>query len=158
MTIYNVLLGQINFRCNYHRFKGIIPDSVNSALYYLGVGSMISGPMIGYFDRYSDVHTHSIFTAIYVICQVVYLANFSYILNKNSDKFEGKGGQIQLMSLFNKVVLVVGGISLYYKIMGIKIGGYSAMIEWVVFESSMAMHNILAYVVDYREIVIPSLN
>ena len=58
---------------NYQRFKGLISDTYNSAMYYFAMGSIVSGPLIAYFDRYSDVHTHSLVAAIFVICEIFYL-------------------------------------------------------------------------------------
>jgi hypothetical protein len=49
---------------------------------------MVAGPFIGYFDRYSDVNTHVIFTTIFVICEVFYLLIVPTVILKNSDKFD----------------------------------------------------------------------
>src|ERR1700733_9519696 len=90
LTIYNVFVNQVNLRSNYSKFKGIISDNYNNFLFYTAVSSIVSGPLIGYFDRYSDVHTHSFVVAIFVISEILYVLNCIYITNNNRDYFKGK--------------------------------------------------------------------
>jgi len=154
MTTY-AALKQANFRAHYLRLSGITSDSTNTALLCIGLSSCISGPLIAYFDRYSDVHTHSIVVVFFVIAEVLYFFIYAGILNNHPLKFIGCEGQIQTLNIMKYITLAIGGISIYAKITGQSIGGYSAMIELIVFCISMGVYATLVKISPYVSIVVP---
>ena len=117
---------------------------MNNTLYYFGLTSCITGPLIAYFDRYSDVQTHSIVTVIFTSCEVLYVFIMVGVMNTNIGEFKGKESMIALSAKMRYVVAVVGGYMLYNKIMDIDIGGWGAIGEWIVFEMSFAFMAVLA--------------
>lgn len=129
---------------------------MNSALMYIGFGSCISGPLIAYFDRYSDVHTHSIVVVIFIVCEVLYVFMFIQLLNDNRTKFPNKNSPIDTLLNLRYLTCVLGGIMLGCKVLGIKNGGFGAIGELIVFEVSFGMYAILACVSPYQDVLVVS--
>ena len=83
MAFYNAVILMVTYRANYKRFSKVISPTTNNILYYVGVISTVTGPMVAYFDRYSDVFSHTDFAVAFTLTQIIYLFSFVGILNAN---------------------------------------------------------------------------
>ena len=152
MSVYNLAVNHFIFRAVYSKLNGIIPDLINNGLFLISIGSMVSGPLIAYFDRYTDVHTHVYVTAIFVICEVLYLLIVPTIILRNSDKFETK--YLGLLAIGRLALIIVFGILLYCKLNDIELYGWSAVGEWILFEVTFLVRFFIALVIDYSDVVV----
>ena len=82
-TAYFVGIHQVNVRSLYSRFHGIISDKYNNRLFYVGLISSFSLPMIGVFDNRKFVIIHKGFALIFFTSSAFYLSMIAYLKNKH---------------------------------------------------------------------------
>jgi hypothetical protein len=89
-TAYFVGIHQVNVRSLYSRFHGIISDKYNDRLFYVGLVSSFSLPMIGVFDNRKFVIIHKGFAFIFFTSSAFYLSMIAYLKNKHRSDLLGQ--------------------------------------------------------------------
>jgi hypothetical protein len=84
-TAYFVGIHQVNVRSIYSRFHGVISDKYNDRLFYVGLVSSFSLPMIGVFDNRKFVIIHKAFALIFFTSSAFYLSMIAYLKNKHRE-------------------------------------------------------------------------
>ncbi len=74
---------QVNIRAYYKVLYQVAPDATNDSLYWLGMASCLSLPLIGVFDEHDYKIVHGICAGIYFICMLIYSWNFARTLVKH---------------------------------------------------------------------------
>lgn len=65
-----------NIRAFYARFGGVFNKNVNTLLYWLGLLSTVSIPMVGIIDEDLDNAIHSAFAVVFFVCSALYVIIF----------------------------------------------------------------------------------
>ena len=89
-TAYFIGIHQVNVRSLYSRFHGIISDRQNNRLFYVGLVSSFSLPMIGVFDNRRFVIIHKGFALIFFSSSAFYLSMIAYLKNKHREELLGQ--------------------------------------------------------------------
>jgi hypothetical protein len=84
-TGYFVGVHQVNVRSLYSRLHGIIPEKQNRRLFYVGLVSSFSLPMIGMFDNRKFVIIHKSFALIFFTSSAFYLSMMAYLKHKHRE-------------------------------------------------------------------------
>ena len=63
-------------RAFYSRFYGVFDKNVSSLLYWLGIFSAVSIPMVGLIDEDLNNPIHSTFAVIFFVCSALYVIIF----------------------------------------------------------------------------------
>ncbi len=85
-TAYFVGIHQVNVRSLYSRFHGIIREKTNDRLFYVGLVSSFSLPMIGVFDNRKFVIIHKAFALIFFTSSALYLSTIAYLKHKHREE------------------------------------------------------------------------
>ena len=82
-TVYFIGLHQLTVRCFFKALRNVIPDQLNKRLFYAGLTSSISMPMVGVFDNKVTEPFHN---AIAIVCfssAGYYLSSLANLLYKH---------------------------------------------------------------------------
>lgn len=80
-------VNNVNIRAFYKKMYGKVDNSKNDRLYYIGVISMISLPMIGVFDMYKWSKYHGVFAVTFFLTFGVYSVLLGRAMYSAKDKF-----------------------------------------------------------------------
>jgi len=78
---------QTNLRAFYKKLYGVIPNSQNDNMFWLGTASCISLPLIGIFDEHMWPIPHGISAVIFFISFGIYSVKLGRALYANTDKY-----------------------------------------------------------------------
>ncbi len=77
---------QVNIRANYKKMYGIATDCTNDTCMYLGIASVVSLPLIGFFDEHNFGICHGILAVTFFGCTGIYATMMARSMSKNKDK------------------------------------------------------------------------
>jgi len=139
---WSVQLG--NIRAMYKKLYGIADDCTNDALMFLGLISLITLPLIGYFDEHNYGHIHGPLAGVFFGCTGIY----AYLLTGTMDKYKDKlPAEDQALVGTLKTIRMYMTISLLTLVVSILIMGSALLTpiaEWAV---GLLFLNFFAFVV-----------
>ena len=77
-----------NLRANYKAMYGIMDNSTNSFLFWIGTVGAVFLPLVGYCDEDAYKIIHPCLATGFFICYVIYAVYLANFLSKNKDKFD----------------------------------------------------------------------
>jgi hypothetical protein len=143
---------QAYVRAYHDRLSPIIGESKkNSLLVLFGVVSCISGPGIGFYDVFYNMHMHCLIVAFFVIGEIGYIFTIISVLKNNRSQFpEAASSKIDRLILCRAILFVEGVISLGSKYIHYDLHAYGAFIEWTVFIMTFYVFTLLSEVMPYE--------
>lgn len=86
-SIYCMGVHQVNVRAFYKRMHGVISLNSNYVLFYAGITSCFTLPMIGVFDCYSHKFLHYLFAFLFFVSAGSYSTTLSWLMYHNRNRF-----------------------------------------------------------------------
>jgi hypothetical protein len=119
-----------NIRAFYKLLYPLISPSLNSFLFYIGLGGACALPLVGYCDEDMYPLIHPCLATGFFICYVVYSFYTAAILKANKSKFDAAGQKnVDNVSYFISLMYFIAGVFVFNKFYyGSRFLG--AMIEW----------------------------
>jgi Frag1/DRAM/Sfk1 family len=121
---------QVNLRAFYKKLYGVIPDSRNNLMFYLGMAYTTALPLIGIFDEnmWSTLHGYS--AGVVFVSFMIYASMLAHSLNANKDKYpaEEQSSITRLSNSVTTLVLLTAAFGLGHFLYGS--GGITAIFEW----------------------------
>jgi len=78
---------QVNIRAYYKKMYGRVSDCVNDTCMWLGIISVFSLPLIGFFDEHNYGYIHNPLAVVFFSATGLYAWIMAYSMAKNADKF-----------------------------------------------------------------------
>jgi hypothetical protein len=89
-TAYFIGIHQVNVRALYSRFHGIITHNVNGMLFYAGMASSFSLPLIGFFDNRHYNLMHNACAGIFFTSSAFYLSLTAILMFQHREELVGQ--------------------------------------------------------------------
>lgn len=89
-TSYFIGIHQVNVRALYSRFHGIISLKVNEMLFYAGMASSFSLPLIGFFDNRYYNSIHNACAGVFFLSSAIYLSLTAILMFQHKEELIGQ--------------------------------------------------------------------
>lgn len=89
-TAYFVGIHQVNVRALYSRFHGIVTHKTNGFLFFAGMASSFSLPLIGFFDNRNYIMVHNFCAAVFFTSSAFYLSLTAHLMHKHREELLGQ--------------------------------------------------------------------
>ncbi|TNV78088.1 hypothetical protein FGO68_gene8694 [Halteria grandinella] len=89
-TSYFIGIHQVNVRALYSRFHGIISHKVNDILFYAGMASSFSLPLIGFFDNRHYNNIHNACAGVFFLSSAIYLSLTAILMFQHKEELIGQ--------------------------------------------------------------------
>jgi hypothetical protein len=154
MLTFYAFQKQAYVRAFYSQLKALPNEqTANVHMLYFAALSCVFGPMIGFFDVYYNMQVHCTVTAFFVIGELGYIFTMIGVVSKNKDFFKGvphSASMISKLELCRIFIAIEAVVSIGTKIYGIKIGAWSAFIEWTLFICTFYIFTVLSDLMPFQ--------